>query len=262
MPKPIEAFQTPEDMVTDLLKQNSSGYLNKRYRSFVEYIAKENLSNRYPTSKDIKLHFKLGKSYTKHVIAELRKYAYLDSHSEKKQRLDQLILSNLLVETSKGSTKNIVSPEQLAFQLQIIKDFIEEGNYLLHNIRLDTELKDPKYYHDFQWPIRSLKNRAKVKEMNISPAVHVFISINHTGTVNIILACSRNPFDLTTPEGITNFQAACGEVHSIFEADLHINEPLINAPSDWELSHCDISVDIPIKLLQRNINRSVNDRWS
>ncbi len=145
----------------------------------------------------------------------------------------------------------------MAFQLQIIKDFIEEGNYLLHNIRLDTELKDRKYYHNFQWPIRSMKNRAKVKEMNISPAVHAFMSINPTGTVNIILACSRNPFDLTTPEGVTNFQAACGEVHSILKADLCMNEPLISAPSDWELSHCDISVDIPIKLLQKEINGSI-----
>ena len=120
----------------------------------------------------------------------------------------------------------------MAFQLQIIKDFIEKGNYLLHNIRLDTELKDPKYYHDLQWPIRSLKNRGKVKEMNIWPAVHVFISINPTGTVNIILACTRNPFDLTTPEGVTNFQAACGRVHSILKVDLCMNEPLTSAPSD------------------------------
>ncbi len=34
IPKPIEAFQTPEDMVTDLLKQNSNGILNKRIQEF------------------------------------------------------------------------------------------------------------------------------------------------------------------------------------------------------------------------------------
>jgi hypothetical protein len=255
--KPAQAYENANHAVDELL-QSRDIVGSKFIRRLLEYIASENLNGHFPTSMDIANHFlEYNREYLKKALTALRKRNLILIEGNV-GKFDELVLANILPEkkTISQLQKKELTPDILEFQIRVLKEFIEMKAPLLHHIKLLCQLKEKADYYSIVWPIRSSKNQSKVFEKRLSSFRKFTISINRTGTVVIDISCSKDPFDICSIEGITEFYAVCGEILGEIRngTNRFLTNPLTADVPDWILSQCDQSFDIPTGDIDFHLN--------
>jgi hypothetical protein len=103
----------------------------------------------------------------------------------------------------------------------------------------------PEYYNDIDsTPLP--RNRAKSFKKPIGKAL-VTCSVYPNGTVDIQIACNKNPFRLESEDDISNFVAYLGEVKAFVA--IVLSDPRSRAipdVMDWILTECDINKDVEV----------------
>ncbi len=86
--------------------------------------------------------------------------------------------------------------------------------YNYHHIHLETSLNYKDDYNSINWNIPSAKNRQKVKTFILEPRRKCSITISHSGTVDITIECTLQPYKLHTPSDLVVFFGSCGQALS------------------------------------------------
>jgi hypothetical protein len=81
-----------------------------------------------------------------------------------------------------------------------------------HNIHIQTSFNYIKDYNLFNWPVLSLDDRQKVITFNIEPRRSCDYIISSTGTINMSIECTLQPFHLHDSIGLVEFFVFCRKI--------------------------------------------------
>ena len=114
----------------------------------------------------------------------------------------------------------------------------------IHNLHILLSI-DKEYYSTIEKQSRSI-NRGKVYEEYIGKA-HVKYTYYPNGKVEIIIACSCNPFKIESDGDVSILFSFLGQVKEILLIHLgDIRERMVPPITEWKLVQCDINNDIEI----------------
>jgi hypothetical protein len=114
----------------------------------------------------------------------------------------------------------------------------------IHNLHILLSI-DKEYYHTIEKQSRSI-NRGKVHEEYIGKA-HVRYTYYPNGKVEILVACSKNPFKIETDGDVSILFSFLGQVKELLLIQLSdIRERIVPPITEWKLVQCDINKDVEI----------------
>jgi hypothetical protein len=96
---------------------------------------------------------------------------------------------------------------------------LSDMEYIYHNIHLETALNYSEDYDLLKWDIPSSNNRQKVKKFNLEARRNCSIVISSTGTVNISIECTLQPYEFHTPSGLVTFFVSCGKIWKLLQLE-------------------------------------------
>lgn len=116
--------------------------------SFLEWMGNENKDNRYPTNNDIAKIRGISPDHTKRLTGQYKKEGLIVPLKTKGPNgIERLALANILVEEDlEYELSKPLTDLQIVTQLSPLKEFLNDENYLLHNIHLVAYLKDKEIY--------------------------------------------------------------------------------------------------------------------
>jgi hypothetical protein len=91
--------------------------------------------------------------------------------------------------------------------------------YIYHNIHLETSFIYSGNYNLLKWDIPSDSNKQKVKRFELESRRNCSIVISSTGTVNISLECTLQPYKFRTLSGLVTFFASGGQIWKLFRLE-------------------------------------------
>lgn len=157
---------------------------------------------------------------------------------------------NVLVEpTGVTSSKH---PLSNALEAQKAQNFLEVLVSLrrpfapigIHKLQLQTCISKEDYSALEKEP--HYRNKAKLYEENIDRTITKF-TYSPNGTVEIAVACSRNPFRLQTEDDVLVLYSFFGQVRDMML--YHIGNPRghdVPTITDWRIIQCDVNNDVEI----------------
>jgi hypothetical protein len=112
----------------------------------------------------------------------------------------------------------------------------------IHNLHILLSI-DKEYYTTIEKQSRSI-NRGKVHEEYIGKA-HVKYTYYPNGKVEILIACSRNPFKIESDGDLSTLFSFLGQVKELLLIQLcDIRERIVPSITEWKLVQCDINNDV------------------
>ena len=223
-----------------------------KLREVGEYVAKQNLAKKLPTTKEIRVHSGISKEYCKKIMTKARRIGLLSIHQKRSGHQyryyvtniqNHIILKDESAEESEDEEVNI--EKDLLLPLALLDDLMERENVSFHHINLKSKLSDISDYDRISWRIQSDRNRGKVFELKISEYRRCEFIVYPNGTVSMIIKCSKDPFYLTTFD-VADFFSICGEILCVLKAETSNSEPLVDDVPDWKLTQFDAAFDIPM----------------
>jgi hypothetical protein len=130
--------------------------------------------------------------------------------------------------------------------VQLIR-ILSNRKYVYHHIHINTELCYIKDYDILKWRIPSLKNKQKIDEFKLNMNRKCSIAVSANGTVNIIIECTHEPYELHTPSGIAEFFGDCGQAAKFIKDAAKNRLYVVPSLSEWLLTQFDYNKDISIK---------------
>jgi hypothetical protein len=121
-----------------------------------------------------------------------------------------------------------------------------------HKLNLYTELPRELYEDLHDWPVPSLKNKAKVKEFPLGYRRTVKFEIYPEGSTSIYMSSTANAYELHTPKGLVDFFSSLGEARSILKAECHDLRRIPEVTS-WKLKIFDKDKTISVSELEKDI---------
>jgi hypothetical protein len=115
----------------------------------------------------------------------------------------------------------------------------------MHNIHIRTII-DKNHYEEIKIQPCSYQNKTKIQREWIGPR-EVIYKFNKNGSIEIEIACSKNPFPIETSYDVFNFFVFLGEVK--YTLAIILNDPRVRiVPSldTWILKYCDFNKDIEL----------------
>lgn len=231
-----------------------------KLRDVSEYVAKQNLSKKLPTNKDIRVRLKISKEYCKKILTKARRMGLLTIHEKRFGHQYRYYVTNIqnYVIFEENSSKSVESEEEvniekdLMLPLTILDGLIEHENLSFHHINLKSKLRDVLDYEHLKWSVRSESNKGKTFDLKLSQYRRCEFIVYPNGTVSMILKCSNDPIYLTTLDDIAKFFSICGEILGVLKAETSNSEPLTDDVPDWKVTQIDAAFDIPLVPEQPN----------
>jgi len=224
-----------------------------KLRDVSEYIAKQNLSKKLPTNKEIRVHLGISKEYCKKILTKARRIGLLAIHQKRSGHQYKYYVTNIHnhiileddVSKSEESDEDVNLEKNLLLPLAILDDLMERENVSFHHISLKSKLRDISDYDRLSWMIGSISNKGKIYELKLSEYRRCEFIVYPKGTVSMIIKCSNDPLYLTSFD-VAEFFSICGEIHSVLKAWTSNSEPLIDDVPEWKLTQIDAAFDIPL----------------
>lgn len=224
-----------------------------KLRDVSEYVAKQNLSKKLPTNKEIRVHLGISKEYCKKILTKARRIGLLAKHQMRSGHQYRYYVTNIQdhiildddVSKSEESDEEVNLEKDLLLSIAILDDLMGRENVSFHHINLKSKLKDISDYDRIDWRIGSNSNKGKIFELKISEYRRCEFIVYPKGTVSIIIKCSNDPLYLTAVD-VAEFFSICGEVLGVLKAETSNCDPLIEDVSDWKLTQIDAAFDIPL----------------
>ena len=160
---------------------------------------------------------------------------------------------NGLIDPTGVSYNNKTShyPLHNAIENQIVQSFLLQLYLLpwqplnMHNLHLWMVI-DKSHYNELflkPWPFN--ESKVQVERIGLRKVVYKF---HKTGSIEIDIACSRNPFQLETDNDVNNFFVFLGKVQYTLAYILSDPRERIVPPIDnWILKSCDFNKDMEIE---------------
>ena len=126
---------------------------------------------------------------------------------------------------------------------------LSNRKYVYHNIHLETSLNYVKEdYKSINWYITSPKNKQKKFEFKLNSNRNCSIVLSPTGTVNISIKCSSEPYEFHTPSGSIEFISSCGQALNEIRHGANNRLEVVPSIHKWYISQFDYNKDIPSSL--------------
>jgi hypothetical protein len=245
-----------EEIISDLESRLNIKFKNKQ-REVIEYIATLNFKKVGVTVKKLMSQFNYTIHYAEKVIHELKSNGILISGGIRAGHMLSYFLTNMQdyipLPENPADKENSSNPKN---SYDIDQDMImslckaitnHPGGF--HDIRLQTRLNYNEDYNRLElngqsrWSIKTDRNKAKVKEIRLSPFRTAKLQVYPNGTVEIYIGASRNPYTLYKEIGLSEFMVDLGKVEAIFHADLNISNPMEHF-FEWYIIRLDYNFDI------------------
>ena len=142
-------------------------------------------------------------------------------------------------------------PLHNAIENQIVQSFLLQLYLLpwqilnMHNIHIRTII-DKNHYEEIKIQPCSYQNKTKIQREWIGPR-EVIYKFNKNGSIEIEIACSKNPFPIETSYDVFSFFVFLGEVK--YTLAIILNDPRVRiVPSldTWIVKYCDFNKDIEL----------------
>ena len=158
---------------------------------------------------------------------------------------------NGLIDPTGTNYNNYTSyyPLHNAIQQQMVSSLLGQLSLLpwqkrsMHNIRLWTSI-DKTYYEEINQRLHSGDNKPKIERVRIGLREVIF-QFYKKGSIDIEIACSKNPFPIETDNDVNNFFVFFGQVKDRLASILHDpREKRVPHVDNWILKSCDFNKDI------------------
>ena len=264
---PLQTLRRSSIEVRDITITNSFDVINEweqmhgkrimgKLRDVSEYVAKQNLSKKLPTNKDIRVHLRISKEYCKKILTKGRRIGLLAIHQKRSGHQYRYYVTNIQDHTilqddatiteASDDDEEINLEKDLLIPLAILDDLMERENISFHHISLKSTLKDISDYARISWKVGSDSNKGKIFELKISEYRQCEFLVYPKGTVSMIIKCSNDPLYLKTPEDVADFFSICGEIMGVLKAETSNSSPLVDDVAKWKLTQFDAAFDIPM----------------
>lgn len=228
--------------------------LTKNERKLLMFTAWNNYHKKGVTRRMIQDILISTTDYAEKIIYNLRKNGLIVSSNMRKGRMMTYFLSNMqdYIPVKNMAKKNLNgnTNEYSCLDDQIILILLKNltaNKGVFHNFRLLTRLRDKEDYDLLKvsrgWKLQSERNKIKVMEIRLSRFRHVKLQVSPNGTVEIYIACSKNPYDLHHDVGLSEFFADLGKIDFIFEGESRIFSPVEHF-YEWHIVRVDYNYDI------------------
>jgi len=247
-----------EEIILDLERRSNISFGNKQ-RQVIEYIATLNFKKVGVTVEKLRLQFNYTKDYAEKVIHELKSNGILKSSGMREGHMSTYFLTNMqdyipLPEDFEVDDKGNLTDHKKSYDsnqdiIMSLCKIITNHPGGFHDIRLQTRLIYNGDYNRLvlhgqsRWSIKSDKNKAKAKEIRLSPFRTTKLQVSPNGTVEIYIGASRNPYSLYKDIGLSELMADLGKIEASFQADLSISNPLEQF-LDWCIIRLDYNYDV------------------
>ena len=115
----------------------------------------------------------------------------------------------------------------------------------MHNIHIHTTIDKSHYEEIFLKPYSDV-NKTKIQRELIGVR-EIIYKFNKRGSIEIEIACSKNPFPIETNNDVNNFFIFLGQVKDRLTNILHDPRENIVPPVDnWILKYCDFNKDVEL----------------
>lgn len=246
-----------EDIILDLESRSNIKFKNKQ-RKVIEYIADLNFKKVGVTVKKLSSKFDYSRNYAEKCIYELKNKGILKSCGIRNGHMLTYFLTNMQdyipLSEELGDNKDNSSNSNKSYDIDqnLIMSLCKAitnhpGGF--HGIRLQTRLNYNEDYNRLdlngqsRWSVKSDRNKAKVKEIRLSPFRTAKFQVYPNGTIEIYIGASRNPYTLYKEIGLSEFMVDLGKVEAIFHADLNISNPVEHF-FEWYIIRLDYNFDI------------------
>lgn len=251
----VVSTETLKEIIINLQSTLDIKFSNKQ-REIIEFIAKDNYSGRGITVKHLETQFSYTKHYAEKVITELKSRKIIIPTSVRKGHMKTYFLTNMQdyirIPEYDGKANSSYQMKNYDIHQDLIMTLLKAitnnpGGF--HDIRLQTRLN---YNGDYdrlaldgqsRWSLKCDRNKAKVKEVRLSPFRTARLQVSPNGTVEIYIGASRNPYTLYKEIGLSELMADLGKIESIFHADLNTSNPL-EYFLDWWIIRLDYNYDV------------------
>ena len=228
--------------------------LTKNERKLLMFIAAYNYYKKGVTKRMIQDEFTSTTDYAEKIIYNLRKNGLVVSSNIRKGRMMTYFLSNMQdyipVKNMAKKNPNGNTNEYSCLDDQIILILLKNltaNKGVFHNFRLQTRLHDRKDYDLLKvsrgWKLQSERNKIKEIEIVLSRFRRVHLQVSPNGTVEIYIACSKNPYDLHHDIGLSEFFADIGKIDFILEGEFGFSYPVEHF-YEWHIVRVDYNYDI------------------
>jgi hypothetical protein len=249
-------------------EQLNSKRIKGKLRTIGEYVAKQNLSKKYPTTKEIRIHSRISKEYCKKILGKACRIGLLKTHEQRSGHQYRYYVTNIkdyiILEEDRSKAvdndQEINIEKDLMMPLAILDDLMEHENISFHHISLKSKLRDITDYELIKWRVKSDSNKGKVFELKLSQYRRCVFIVSPNGRVNMIIKCSDDPLYLKTPDDVADFFSICGEIHGVLKAETKNSEPLIEDVPDWKLTQFDAAYDISLTGTNDSDQHEVSNR--
>ena len=173
------------------------------------------------------------------------------------KEIDQLTLQG----ANYNNTTSSYYPLHNAIEQQMVYYFLTQLSLIplqplnMHNIHMRTTI-DKSHYEEIEIQPSSDRNKTKIQPEWIGLR-KVGYKFNKNGSIEIEIACSKNPFPIETDNDVNNFFVFLGQVKHTLAIILKDPRERIVPPVDkWILKYCDFNKDI--ELDDKNIGQLMN----
>jgi hypothetical protein len=245
--------------VVDNLQEHSGIHIVGSLRRILEAIACFNLKGQPATNTDIHrclkdMSYDAIRKMTRLLANSSSKRLVITLH-ERKGHEHQYVLANMQdVISTVGIHDRKVSHDSIAMEnhnrmmtvAKVLQSLDNRPDPEFHHVFLKTELKDRGDYKRLRWSTSSDRNKGKVLERRLSLHRTYTATVYPSGTVTIMIGCSKQPFRWYCRDDWISLIGYCGSIHEVFRDSLSLSEPLIHtSESNWLVTQIHIGYDIP-----------------
>ena len=151
-------------------------------------------------------------------------------------------------------------PLHNAIENQIVQSFLLQLSLLpfqplnMHNIHLWTII-NKNHYEELK--LKPAFNKTKIERERIGLREVIF-KFNKKGSIEIDIACSKNPFKIETDDDVNNFFIFLGKVQYTLAYILSDpRERIVPSVDTWILKSCDFNKDVEIKEIGQLLNLNI-----
>jgi hypothetical protein len=268
-PSNLKAIDDPELVIRDLEKRNLQRLQLKKFSPQARHVLKLTASLNIREGKGLtvgklqELGFK--KDNAEKIIQDAKRQGLLIAGKKRNGKQKQYYLSNykhIIDERAKKNYKykELLLPVDRDIVIRLLQ-ILSSRKYVYHNIHLETSLFHIKEdYDSIKWRVASQRNKQKIRTFKLSLNRDCSIVISTTGTVNISIECSFEPYEFHTSSGLIEFIGSCGQALNVIQAAADNRLDVVPPIPQWYINQFDYNKDIPCSA-KRNTDTQVLS-WS
>jgi hypothetical protein len=241
----------PEDYVRQLETKVGERLSTKR-RAIMKHIASINLGRGIGATRIDLEKIGIRKDNAEKILRQLREDQFLVLHHKKTGRLHAYALPNL-VHLMPGSVEDRKREDQFPFDVTLmLAAKLTKTHYGYHNIGLETSLNYIEDYDILDWPIKSQKNKQKVKAFRLDKTRTCIFKVSPTSTLEIDFQSTSAEYFFHTSQGVLELFEDCGESRGILKLEANNRMEIVPRISEWTITHFDYSKNLQTRRLQSN----------